>query len=79
MSRTGISRESWVRGARIAGPRDRARNIRGDTGKALRTFHLIRVCARDEPRAGFLVGTAAGWPTFIHAANHGSLDAQATF
>jgi len=31
------------------------------------------------PGAGFLDGTVAGWPTFIHAANHGSVDAQATF
>jgi len=31
------------------------------------------------PGAGFLAGTAVGWPTFIHAANHGSVDAQATF
>jgi hypothetical protein len=31
------------------------------------------------PGAGSLAGTAVSWPTFIHAANHGSVDAQATF
>jgi hypothetical protein len=30
------------------------------------------------PGAGFLTGTAVGWPTFIQAANHGSVGAQAT-
>jgi len=30
------------------------------------------------PGAGFLAGTVVGWPTFIYAANHRSVDARAT-
>jgi hypothetical protein len=37
---------------------------------------FARATSRD---AGFLAGTVVGWPTFLHAANHGSVDARATF